>query len=75
MIVCILPGNDVRLNLTMSRLISHQYRRCLQHAIEMHGLLGILELSSESWRYGGVSADDAAGLERIVPFNSQVCSW
>jgi hypothetical protein len=38
----------------------------------MQSFLEILGLSSESWRRDRISVDNAADLERVVPFYRQV---
>jgi len=77
-IVCDSLGDDVCLSPIVSvdvGPLSRHCGRCTSHAIEMQKVLDMLRLSVESREHEGISADDATGLERTVPFDSKVCGW
>jgi len=78
-IVCDSLGHDVCLSPIVSFVdmepISRHCGRCTRRAIEMQKVLEMLRLSIESREREVISAHDATGLERIVPFDSKVCGW
>lgn len=78
-IVCDSLGHNVCLSPLVSFVdmgpISRHCGRHTRRAIEMQKVLEMLRLFIWSREHKGISADDATGLERTVPFDSKVCGW